>query len=635
MRFKKAPTKVISTIFFMTLIGFDCASTSLNENVAGKSTVAEENSNVDEMLKLMKEHGVDGYLTFTSDEHLNEYIGEGDKRLEFLTGFSGSNGIAITCEHPVLYTDSRYYIQAMNQSKKYKLKKMEEDEGIDEYIEKVCKCKQVGICKKFIRSQRYEDLKNKLESRGISLKPFDDDLVDIIWKDRPLRTFNRVYSIEEKRLQQYQMELAELCEDPEYKDALGRKMIDKDVSVVGKTFEDKLKEVRSILEEDQTLVITELDTIAWVFNLRGSDILYNPVFYSYAILSKDFAKLFTNEKDIRMEGVDIYPYDDFERHAAEIKGKVIISGSCNAYVKDLFGDVEYCDKLRLLQSQKAEIEIDGFRLSYVFDGMALVELFEWIDLNLDKGISEKAIGERLEEIKSRFSGYVQASFESIVGGGPNGAIVHHKAGDRTVSRGEVILIDSGSQYMFGTTDTTRTLHFGEPTAEEKKSYTRVLKGQLRSMRMKFKSNMQSSVLDSLSRIDLWNVMEDYGHATGHGVGHFLCVHESPPAISYSGDQTLKPGQVFSIEPGFYKEGEYGIRIENLVYLKSIDDKFYEIANLTLVPYHLKLIDISMMSEEEVDHLNRINEEIRSALEPLMRRKVGYRYLMENTMPIEK
>ncbi|AFN82821.1 X-prolyl aminopeptidase 2 [Encephalitozoon romaleae SJ-2008] len=587
------------------------------------------------MMRLMKMHGVDGYLTFTSDEHLNEYIGEGDERVKFLTGFSGSNGIAITCTHPALYTDSRYYIQAMNQSKKYKLKKMEEEEGIDEYLEKVCKCKQVGICKKFIRSRKYEDLKNKLESRGITLKPFENDLVDIIWKDRPLRAFNKVYSIEEEKFRRYQMELIELCEDSEYREALRNKLSGDDTSVVGRAFKDKLKEIRSILEPDQTLVITELDTIAWIFNLRGSDILYNPVFYSYAIVSKDSAKLFTNEKNIKMDDVDIYPYDDFVRHATGLKGRIVISGECNAYVKDLFEGIEYCDKIRLLQSQKAEVEIEGFHLSYIFDGMALVELFEWVDLSLDKGISEKVIKERLDGIKKRFSGYVQPSFESIVGGGPNGAIVHHKASDRVVSRNEVILIDSGSQYMFGTTDTTRTLHFGEPTPEEKKSYTRVLKGQLRSMRMRFKSSMQPSVLDSLSRIDLWNEMEDYGHATGHGVGHFLCVHESPPTISYSSDQLLKPRQVFSIEPGFYKEGEYGIRIENLVYLKDIDGKFYEITNLTLVPYHLRLIDTSMMSEEEVSHLNRINEEIRSTLEPFMKGKIGYRYLMENTVPIKK
>ncbi|CAD25247.1 AMINOPEPTIDASE P-LIKE PROTEIN [Encephalitozoon cuniculi GB-M1] len=586
------------------------------------------------MLELMKSHGVDAYLTFTSDDHLNEYRGEGDERVRFLTGFSGSNGIAVTCSHPVLYTDSRYYIQAGNQSKKYKLKKMEEDEGIDEYLEKVCKCRRVGICKRLIGAQKYESLEAKLGARGIALKPVDQDLVDLLWKDRPKRVFNKVYSIEGEKFCKYQMELAGLCKDPAYKDALRNGMAGNDVSVVGKTYKDKLKDIRSLLGPDQTLIVTELDTIAWMFNLRGSDIPYNPVFYSYAILSKDFAKLFTNEKDIRLDGVEICPYDDFERHAAMVGGGAVISGECNAYVKDLFKDAEYCSKIRHLQSQKAEIEIEGFRLSYVFDGMALVELFEWIDLNLEKGISEKDVKEKLDEIKKRFSGYVQPSFESIVGGGPNGAIVHHKAGDRIMSRDELILIDSGSQYMFGTTDTTRTLHLGNPSDEERKNYTRVLKGHLRSMRMRFKSHMQSSVLDSLSRMDLWGEKLDYGHATGHGVGHFLCVHESPPSISYS-NGLLSPGQVFSIEPGFYKEGEYGIRIENLVYLKDIGDKFYEIANLTLVPYHLGLVDTSMMSEEEIGYLDRINKEIRSALEPLMRGGLGYRYLIENTAPIGK
>ncbi|KAL7347841.1 X-prolyl aminopeptidase 2 [Encephalitozoon intestinalis] len=589
---------------------------------------------LDGMLNLMEMYGVDGYLTLTSDEHLNEYIGEGDQRVRFLTGFSGSNGMAVTCAYPALYTDSRYYIQAANESKKYKLKKMEEDERIEEYLE-ACKCKQIGICKKFMRSKRYEDLKKRLESKGISLKPIDEDLVDILWKDKPKRTFNKVYSIEEERISKYKEELMELCQDPEDKNILEGKVLDRDVSVVGRTYKEKIEEIRSFLEVGQTMVFTELDTIAWMFNLRGSDVSYNPVFYSYALLSKDSAKLFTNEGNIKMDGVEVYPYDDFSKHAAELEGDIIISGECNAYIKDLFKNVQYCDKVRLLQSQKREVEIEGFRLSYMFDGMALVELFEWIDLSLDKGISEKNIKEKLEEIKKRFSGYVQPSFESIVGGGPNGAIVHHKASDRPVSRDEVILIDSGSQYMFGTTDTTRTLHFGNPKDEERKSYTRVLKGQLRSMRMKFPLSMNASVLDSMSRIDLWSEMLDYGHATGHGVGHFLCVHEHPPTISFGGEQTLKPGQVFSIEPGFYKEGEYGIRIENLVYLKEINQKFYKIQNLTFVPYHLKLVDTAMMSQEEVDHLNRISEEIRLILKPLMKGRPGYRYLMENTEPISK
>lgn len=585
------------------------------------------------LLDLLRLHRLDAYMTLTSDEHLNEYIGEPDKRVEFLTGFSGSNGIAITCESPVLYTDSRYYIQATNQSKEYKLMRMGEDMEIDEYLHRVCRDKRVGICSRLVGSKRYENLRTKLERRGLHLESMDTDLVDMVWKDRPRRMFNEIYSIEDMRLRKYQMDMLLLSGSEDFQESMKDILVSEDTSVVGDTYMCKLGKIREMLKPGQTFVVTELDTIAWMFNLRGSDTPYNPVFYSYAMVSRTSTKLFVNT-EVEMEGVEVYPYDEFEAHVSRIEEDVVISGECNAYIRSLFSRAEYSDGIRVLQSQKTGVEIRGFQLAYVFDGIALTRLFGWIESQLERGVSEREIGERLDEIKREFPGYVQPSFGSIVGGGENGAIVHHKAGDRMVGRDELLLIDSGSQYVFGTTDTTRTLHFGTPSDEERTNFTRVLKGQLRAMRMRCHSTMSASVLDGLSRMDLWREKQNFGHGTGHGVGHFLCVHECPPFVSAS-SCALKPGQVFSIEPGFYKEGEYGIRIENLVYLKDVGDGFCDVTNLTLVPYQLKLIDVSMLDNDEVSQLNRINMEIRSVLEPLMAGQTGHDFLVENTKAVEK
>ncbi|KHN69908.1 X-prolyl aminopeptidase [Ordospora colligata] len=585
------------------------------------------------IFELMTEIGVSVYLNFTSDEHLNEYIGKGDERIRFLTGFSGSNGIAVTCKSSVLYTDSRYYIQAMNEMKAYKLKRMGEDERIEEYIESMCENKRVGVCAKLISSKMYDDLEKKLTKKGVKLMNVDVDLVDCLWNNRPSRIFNEVYSIEDKMICEYQMQLVKMCNNEDYKRKLEHEISEKSTSVVGMTYKLKLQKIQDIIG-GKTLVITDLDTIAWVFNLRGSDIMYNPVFYSYCLISADIVKLFVNWK-LDIDDVEVHPYDRFEEHARRVDGEVLVSGRCNVYVRSMFENVEYTGSIRQLQSIKTDVEIAGFYLAYTYDGIALTRLFEWIDENLDEGITEEKVADKLDEIKKEFGGYVQPSFGTIVGGGPNGAIVHHKAGSKVLHRSELILIDSGSQYVFGTTDTTRTMHFGVPNSEQKRNYTLVLKGQLRAMQMRFKASMPASSLDTLSRMDLMKEGLDYGHATGHGVGHFLCVHESPPSISSNSNETLIPGMVFSIEPGYYKEGEYGIRIENLVSITGADSGFNDVTNLTLVPYQLKMIDMCLINDEEIEHLNKINLRIRESLEPFMIGLPGHKFLIENTMPIQK
>lgn len=579
-----------------------------------------------------KEYNIGGYIVPRSDEHLNEYINECDNRVQFLTGFTGSNGVAVVCDLPVLYTDSRYYIQAINESKEYKLKKMGEDPKISEYLKDVLKVNRVGICKRFFSSKRFKILEKQMNKNGIVLVPFEFDLVDLIWHTRSKRVFNPVYSLENKKFLDF---LNPLYKNYENENLLlnSKVKIDEQASVVGLTYKEKLNNIQKMLKPHQALIIAEMDTVAWIFNLRGSDIEYNPLFYSYSIISKNFVKLYTNA-EISLEDVEILKYETFEADLKKIKLSFIVSGDCNAHIVDLVGHVKYTNRIKKMQSIKKNIELEGFSLAYTLDGIALCSLYEWISNNIGNNITEQDIDNELENIKKKNNGYVGRSFETIAAAGPNGAIVHHRASEKVLAKEDTVLIDCGSQYFFGTTDTTRTLHFGNPSKEFKKRFTLVLKGHLNAMMLKFKKKTNSCVLDALARAPLWKKGLDFGHSTGHGVGHFLCVHECPPFVSF-GSGSLYKNQVFSIEPGYYKEGEYGIRIESLVFTKKVSKDFLKPANLTYVPYQLNLIDLKLLSEDEILFLNTMNADIRKRLEPLLKGKQGYDFMMKNTTPITK
>jgi Xaa-Pro aminopeptidase len=584
--------------------------------------------------ELFKKHNIEAYITLRSDEHLNEYICEADERVRFLTNFTGSNGVAVTCRTPVLYTDSRYYIQATNESREYKLMRMRKDPPIEKYLSEKLNVRRVGVCRKYYSAGEYESLEKRMAELGMTLVPIEEELVDLVWRDKPSRTFNEIYSTEHMKFSTYLKELLRLGgEQAEYRRFQKDDEVGEDSSVVGMSYVEKLAEVRKLIKADQALVIAEMDTIAWIYNLRGSDIKYNPVFFAYSVIAHGSAKLFVN-KPVELKGVEVLGYDDFEAHARALSGRIVVSGRCNAHIRSFYKEVEYTQEVRRLQSKRSAVELEGFNLAYIYDGMALTQLFEWIEERVEAGITEEEAAEKLHEIKRAFHGYIQPSFDTICGSGANAAIIHHRASSKRISKDEMLLVDSGSQYVFGTTDTTRTLHYGEPTEEEISNFTLVLKGQLRAMRLRFSSEMRTSTLDSLVRMDLWRQKKDFGHSTGHGVGHFLCVHECPPHVS-SCDGASEAGQVFSIEPGYYKEGEYGIRLENLVCQRDIGDGFSELVNLTLVPYHLRLVSMGMLDEEELAQLNQMSTEIRRALEPFLVGKPGHRYLIENTRELRK
>lgn len=588
---------------------------------------------------LMRQHNIGAYLSRTGDEHLSEYIGDSDKRVKFLTGFTGSNGIAVTCSQNALYTDSRYYIQAERELKDYKLMKTT-DAPLDEYLGNVLEIRRVGLCTKLFSDRFVKNLKEKLSKRNIELIPFENDLVDACWEDKPNREFREIYSIEELSLFEYFEK--NLGEEKVFEDLLIESNLSKESKLVSKKYKEKLEEVRNIIEEDEILIVSELDTIAWLFNLRGSDIEYNPVFYSFSAISKKECLLFTNGS-VTLEGVETHPYDSFYTFLKGITLKVVFSGGCNAFISHLFPNHRMVESLRKIQSVKGGVEVEGFNLAYILDGIALTKLFEFVEKFTEEGekgisekLTEKGISEKLNEIKSNFVGYNGPSFGTIAGVGENSAVVHYEAGDKEVTKDTNVLIDSGSNYFFGTTDTTRTLFLGEPPEEFKKDFTRVLKGQLRTMCGIFPVGVSGGILDGLTRLDLWKEKKSYGHAAGHGVGHFLCVHESPPTLYPGGVDGVIPNQIFSVEPGYYKDGEYGIRIENLVLSQDIGDGFMQFKNITYVPYQLNCIDLNLLSDEEIEEINKISQEIRRVLGKFIKEgEDGFEYLMRNTERIIK
>lgn len=572
--------------------------------------------------KLIKNHNLDCYILFNSDLHLNEYIRKVDMRVFEISGFSGSNGTVIISEEPCLITDSRYYIQAQNESK-FPLFK----EKITDYLV-LKKYKRVSFDTKTISSTNFKKLIEKFNENSIefintefnfNIKSEKEQEREIIYLEKYLLK-NFLHFSEESERVEY---------DPKIKEYLNLLGFNKfEGNVTGSFYGDKIKKIRDIIQE-KTLIVTELDTICWILNLRGFDIECNPVFFSFLIINENEILLFTDKKVI-LKDVKIYPYSEFDSFINTLHSEVLISGDCNQFIFSKFENIEIIETIRELQATKNEIELCGMALAYFFDGVALTELFGFINNNIN--LTENDISDKLHNIKSKFKGYVQPSFDTISSTGPNAAIVHHRASSKMIDKDQVYLIDSGSQYYFGTTDTTRTLYFGSEISKElQHDYTLVLKGQLNAMMKKYTTESNFSEIDLISRKFLKEEEKDFGHSTGHGVGHFLCVHEHPPVISTNYEGRVKPNYVFSVEPGYYKDNEYGIRIENLVASRKVENEI-ELVNITLVPYQNKMVDVKMLTEEELRYYNESNERCIKILQDYIGYE-AYEFLKNNSFKL--
>ncbi|KAK5208485.1 hypothetical protein LTR41_005711 [Exophiala xenobiotica] len=577
---------------------------------------------------LMRQHKLDVYIVPSEDSHQSEYIAPCDARREYICGFTGSAGTAvITLENAALATDGRYFNQASKQldSNWLLLKQgMEDVPTWQEWTtEQAEGGKTVGVDPTVITATDARKLSETLKKKShATLVGVSENLVDKIWKTRPSRPTEKVIVLNEK--------------------------------YAGKSYKEKLDDLRKDLKKKKAagMVVSMLDEVAWLFNLRGSDIPYNPVFFSYAAVTPTSATLYVDSsklgpeiKDYLADSVEIKPYDalfsDLTGIAATAANEVQQNGTTKSHEPKLLlsnksswalslglgGDDKVEEARSPIADAKAiknDNELEGMRQCHIRDGAALIEYFAWLEHELLNGtwIDEVQGADKLEEIRSKGEHFRGLSFDTISSTGPNAAVIHYKPepGNCSVIDPKAIyLCDSGAQYLDGTTDTTRTLHFGEPSEMEIKAYTLVLKGVIALDRAVFPKGTTGFAIDAFARQHLWREGLDYRHGTGHGVGSYLNVHEGPIGIgtraAYS-EVSLSIGNVISDEPGYYEDGSFGIRIENMIMAKEArtnhkfgDKPWIAFEHVTMVPMCRRLIDPTLLAPEERDWLNDYHKEV--------------------------
>lgn len=576
--------------------------------------------NINERLKklrdLMKEKEIDAYVVPSTDPHNSEYVAEHYKGRNFISGFTGSAGTAVITAHKaLLWTDGRYFTQAENEldGSDFELMKMGEKDvpsftaWLKENLEKN---DIVGFDGKLFSEKEVEKLEEALEEKEV--KFIDEfDLVGQVWEGRPELPKGKAFKL--------------------------------DVKYAGLTGQEKIDLVRIKMKEKEAdvFLISSLDDIAWTFNIRGNDITYNPVVISYAAISSEKAYLFVDREKINPEvkeflnenGIEIKEYDEIYNFVKDIeKDKTIIldKSRINRWLfKSIDKDIKVINQMDIttkLKANKNETEIENQRNAYIKDGAALVKFFYWIDKTIGKEeITELSAEEELEGFRKEQDLFIQPSFGTISAYGPNAAMAHYSATKDSFSvlkaKG-MFLVDSGGQYMDGTTDITRTVALGELTDEEKRDYTLTLKGHINLIDMKFLEGTTGYVVDAICRYPLWKEGLDFKHGTGHGVGFFLNVHEGPQRIANApNDVALEEGMIVSIEPGMYRPGKHGIRIENIVVVqedvKTEFGQFLSFETLSFVPIDLNCIDENLLSLDEKKWLNDYHKEVYKKISPFV------------------
>ncbi|XP_043970458.1 xaa-Pro aminopeptidase 1 isoform X1 [Gambusia affinis] len=624
-----------------------CANTAMSPKITG------------ELLRLLRQamrnckyfsEPINAYIVPSGDAHQSEYIAPCDCRREFICGFNGSAGTAIITEqHAAMWTDGRYFLQASQQmDNNWALMKMglkETPSQEDWLISVLPENSKVGVDPWIIAADQWKNMSKALTSAGHSLVAVQDNLIDVVWTDRPERPSTQLRTL--------------------------------GLEYTGVSWQDKITMLRGKMTERKIswFVVTALDEIAWLFNLRGADIHYNPVFFAYAIVGMNSIRLFVDLKrlsdpvvrdhlqldssSLAELSVQTFPYESVYTELQAIcaalgpKDKVWICDKASCALTQVVPKAHRTlipyTPLCLSKAVKNATEIKGMKMAHIKDAVALCELFAWLEKEIPNGnVTEISAADKAEELRSQQKDFVGLSFPTISSVGPNGAIIHYRPlpeTNRTLTVNEAYLIDSGAQYIDGTTDVTRTVHFGTPSAFEKECFTYVLKGHIAVSAAVFPNGTKGHLLDSFARAALWESGLDYLHGTGHGVGCFLNVHEGPCGISYKtfADEPLEAGMIVSDEPGYYEDGSFGIRIENVVLVVPAKPK-YNYRNrgsltfepLTLVPIQVKMMNTELLTQKEKDWVNEYHRRCREVVGAELERQgrmEALQWLVRETQPV--
>ena len=560
----------------------------------------------------MKANGLDAFVVFNADPHMSEYFTPYWEERKWISSFDSSAGyIFITHDKAVLWTDGRYLVQAKNQLT---------GTGVDFFIEgtkdaplsqewllnELPQGAKVGCNGLCTPHNTWNLLSDTLKRKGITL--VDKPLIEKIWKDRPKDDRKPIYVRAEK--------------------------------YTGRSTSDKLATLRGIMAEKGVthFLVTALDDIAWVTNLRGNDVNFNPVFLAYLCITPKSATLFVDTKQcddsvkayLKEQHIELKDYHDYFKELQKLKGEtILLSPDANQTIYNTVGEHNTLhiapSPVQLLKAVKNETELEGFRKAMVKDGVALVNFFYWLENNIGKTpLTEHSLGDVMDKFRAE-QGFLANSFGKIIGYEGNGAIVHYHAATNPevpMHAKGTVLIDSGAHYIEGTTDITRVIPLGEFSEDFKRDYTLVMKAMITLSTTIFPAGTRGVQLDSITRAILWKNQRDYGHGTGHGVGSYLCVHEGPQSIRKEmRDVPMLEHMVCSNEPGIYCEGRYGIRIENLVAVQKHSSNefgdFYRLETLTLCPLDTRAVIVDMLIEEERQWLNNYNQWVEKTLSPLV------------------
>ena len=577
----------------------------------------------------MELFGVDAYIVPTEDPHCSEYPANHWKFREYLSGFNGSAGtLVITRDHVGLWTDSRYFLQAEKQLRGTDIELFRQgQENVPDYISYLTYVlpsgSVVGVDGQTLSKVNYDKMTAAFSKFRISIN-FKVNIIDELFAGRE------------------PLPLDEVTEIP--------------LSYAGLTRDEKLRLVQDEMTRLNVThyMVSALDDVAWMLNMRGSDVYYNPVFYAYLMISAEGLHLYIDPHKLpkavgcklQEEGVKVSLYDHFEPNLSNMTpGSRIYYDPAVANIRNVsalptcVATVEGPDIVRRMKSRKNNTEIEGMRVAHLYDGVAMVNFLHWLDTNIGRqSITELSAAAQLLEFRKQQRGFVSESFATISAYGPNASIVHYTPtleSNATLAPRGLYLLDSGGQYLFGTTDITRTICLGEITDRERTDYTLVLKGHIALASAVFPVGTRGVQLDILARMPMWQHLRDYGHGTGHGVGCYLNVHEGPQCIRKEDNGVaIEAGMITSLEPGFYSDNHYGIRTENLLLCQPDRDvpSFLRFETITLCPIDTRPLDVNLLTDSEIGWLNAYHRLVYTSLEGSLTDEVR-QWLAKATAPI--